>query len=205
MGKTFRTQPDLIVMSCLEFGSLIDQWVWLVGLVIDWLIDGGQLIDRLIELSSPQFSGKPVIKTHLKFVIKMVIICTGMKNALVGLLLICWFPSSGLASSCKPASSSIRGKVLKNHIIKTGSAERIDGCFKQCMGHSGCHSINFYLEERLCELNDQTHASHPEYMKEEPLGNYMVNDFRPATNTPTAKTISFACQQWLVEISTIDW
>lgn len=104
-----------------------------------------------------------------------------MKNALIGLLLICWFPRSGLASSCKPAASSIRGKVLRNHIIKPGSAERVDDCFKQCMGHSGCHSVNFYLEERLCELNDQTHASQREDMREEPLGNYMVNDFRPMT------------------------
>ena len=127
----------------------------------------------------------------------MVVICTGMKNA-IWLLSICWLPRPGVAGSCKPTSSSIRGKVLKNHVIKTGSAERIDDCFKQCMGHSGCHSSNFYQEERLCELNDKTHASHPEDMREEPLANYMVNDFRPITCNKHSD-----CGNYLVCLSTM--
>ena len=100
-----------------------------------------------------------------------------MKYAIV-LLLICWFTSSGMADLCKPASYSVQGQVLKNHTITSGPAERIEECIMQCMDHPGCHSSNFYRKDRVCELNDKTHASHTEDMREEHLTNYMENTFK---------------------------
>ena len=103
-----------------------------------------------------------------------------MKYAIVHLL-ICWFPSSVVGSLCKPASYSVQDQVLKNHTIMAGPAERIVECVMQCIDHPGCHSSNFYHKDRVCELNDKTHASHPEDMREEHFTNYMVNTFRPFT------------------------
>ena len=106
-----------------------------------------------------------------------------MKFACIILLhaLICWFFKMTIASQCKAASYSVQDHVLINHVIKTGPAELIEHCISRCIEHTGCHSSNFYRISKWCELNDKTHASHPEDMRQVPFTNYMENTLRPPT------------------------
>ena len=82
---------------------------------------------------------------------------------------------------CSPctASYSVQGQVLQNHTIKAETAERIGDCMMRCIAYPGCHSSNFYRLDKRCELNDKTHASHPEDMGYKPYTIYTENIFRP--------------------------
>ena len=84
----------------------------------------------------------------------------------------------GIASPCT-VSYSVQGKVLQNHTIKAETAERIEDCMMLCIEYPGCHSSNFYRIDKRCELNDKTHASHPEDMGYKPYTIYTENTFRP--------------------------
>ena len=96
-------------------------------------------------------------------------------------LAISWFAKIAFAGQCKAASYSVQDHVLINHVIKTGPAELIEHCISRCIEHPGCHSSNFYRTKRWCELNDKTHASHPEDMRQVRFTNYMENTLRPFT------------------------
>ena len=85
---------------------------------------------------------------------------------------------NGIASPCT-ASYSVQGQVLQNHTIKAKTAERIEDCMMLCIAYPGCHSSNFYRIDKRCELNDKTHASHPEDMWYKPYTIYTENTFRP--------------------------
>ncbi|XP_068729956.1 lactadherin-like isoform X3 [Montipora capricornis] len=84
---------------------------------------------------------------------------------------------SEFASSCT-ATYSVQGQVLRNHTIKTETADKIEDCIVRCMAYPGCKSSNFYRVDKRCELNDKTHASHPEDMRRELYTNYMINTLR---------------------------
>ena len=102
-------------------------------------------------------------------------------NSILLHMLICCFSEKAIASQCKAASYSVQDHVLINHVIKAGPAELIEHCISRCIKHPGCHSSNFYRKRGWCELNDKTHASHPEDMKQVPFTNYMANTLRPFT------------------------
>ncbi|XP_048583091.1 uncharacterized protein LOC116609801 isoform X2 [Nematostella vectensis] len=73
--------------------------------------------------------------------------------------------------------------ILANHVI-----ERIEGstralCWMACDAKTQCHSINFFLNTKTCELNNVTHLSHPEDMvKDVPGGSYMLYPLHPLFN-----------------------
>ena len=94
------------------------------------------------------------------------------------LLLFFFLSRTTIVTSCT-ASYSVQGQALQNHIIKEETADRIVDCIALCTAHPGCHSSNFYRIDKRCELNDKTHASHPEHMVHVPYTIYMENVFRP--------------------------
>ena len=102
---------------------------------------------------------------------------TGM-NFAVTLLPIFLLSRTTIVTSCT-ASYSVQGQALQNHKFKEETAERIVDCIALCTASPGCHSSNFYRIEKRCELNDKTHASHPEDMVHVPYTIYMENIFRP--------------------------
>ena len=104
---------------------------------------------------------------------------TGM-NFAVTLLPIFLLSRTTTVTSCT-TSYSVQGQVLQNHIFKKETAERIVDCIVLCTAYPGCHSSNFYRIDKRCELNDKTHASHPEDMVHEPYTIYMENIFRPVS------------------------
>ncbi|XP_067031048.1 lactadherin-like [Acropora muricata] len=83
-----------------------------------------------------------------------------------------------IVTSCT-ASYSVQGQALQNHKFKEETAERIVDCIALCTAYPGCHSSNLYRIDKRCELNDKTHASHPEDMIHVPYTIYMENIFRP--------------------------
>lgn len=76
------------------------------------------------------------------------------------ILLLLWQQS--FASTCNSAFS-IPGHVLLDHVIQsfTGTSSA-DSCFDKCEANSSCHSINWYSNTGLCQLNKGTHLSYPE-------------------------------------------
>ena len=102
-------------------------------------------------------------------------------NSILLHMLICSFSKMAIARQCKAASYSVQDHVLINHAIKAGPAELIEHCISRCIEHTGCHSSNFYRISKWCELNDKTHASHHEDMRQVPLTNYMENTLRSLT------------------------
>ncbi|XP_068683930.1 lactadherin-like [Montipora foliosa] len=99
-----------------------------------------------------------------------------MKFAVISLLIYLVLRSE-FASSCT-ATYSVQGQVLRHHTIKTETADKIEDCIWRCMAYPGCKSSNFYRVDKRCELNDKTHASHPEDMTRELYTNYMINTLR---------------------------
>ncbi|XP_067022555.1 lactadherin-like [Acropora muricata] len=96
----------------------------------------------------------------------------------VSLLLFFFLSRTTIVTSCT-ASYSVQGQALQNHIFKDETAEHLADCIALCTAYPGCHSSNFYRIEKRCELNDKTHASHPEDMVHVPYTIYMENIFRP--------------------------
>ena len=110
----------------------------------------------------------------------LVYFLTGM-NFAVTLLPILLLSKTKTVISCT-TSYSVQGQALQNHIFKEETAERLLDCIALCTTSPGCHSSNFYRIEKRCELNDKTHASHPEDMVQVPYTIYMENIFRPCRN-----------------------
>ena len=112
-----------------------------------------------------------------EYILCLLFVLTGM-NFSVTLLPILLILRTTIVTSCT-ASYSVQGQVLQNHTFKTETTERIENCTMLCTAYPGCHSSNFYPIDKRCELNDKTHASHPEDMIHEPYTIYMENIFRP--------------------------
>ena len=102
-------------------------------------------------------------------------------NFSVTLLPIFLLSRTTIVTSCT-ASYSVQGQALQNHKFKEETAERMVDCIALCTAYPGCHSSNFYRIDKRCELNDKTHASHPEDMVHVPYTIYMENIFRPCKN-----------------------
>ncbi|XP_044163578.1 retinoschisin-like [Acropora millepora] len=99
-------------------------------------------------------------------------------NFSVTLLPILLLLRTKIVISCT-ASYSVQGQVLQNQTFKTETAERVENCIMLCIADPGCHSSNFYRIDKRCELNNKTHASHPEDMGYKPNTIYTENTFRP--------------------------
>ena len=99
-------------------------------------------------------------------------------NFSVTLLTIFELLRTTIVTSCT-ASYSVQGQALQNHIFRKETANCLVDCIALCIAYLGCHSSNFYRIDKRCELNDKTHASHPEDMVHVPYTIYMENIFRP--------------------------
>ena len=130
-----------------------------------------------------QRQGEKVTKINLlnrKLTKFLFFVLTGM-NFSVTLLTIFLLLRTTFVTSCR-ASYSVQGQALQNHIFREETANRLVDCIALCTAHPGCHSSNFYRIEKRCELNDKTHASHPEDMVHVPYTIYMENIFRSCRN-----------------------
>ncbi|XP_028517880.1 lactadherin-like [Exaiptasia diaphana] len=72
------------------------------------------------------------------------------------------------------------GQVLLTSVTQShyGNARMIN-CIEKCGDISTCHSINWYRDLGLCQLNNDTHLSYPEGVVSSSTGNYMIYGIHP--------------------------
>ena len=56
---------------------------------------------------------------------------------------------------------SKRGRYLKGHVISSENVKNIGVCYIKCSKDHRCKSINFHIDNSLCELNDADGFTHP--------------------------------------------
>ena len=56
---------------------------------------------------------------------------------------------------------SVWGRYLKDHIILSENVKNVGVCYIQCSMNQRCKSINFHIDNSLCELNDADGFTHP--------------------------------------------
>ncbi|KAK3745569.1 hypothetical protein QZH41_005738 [Actinostola sp. cb2023] len=91
-----------------------------------------------------------------------------------------WQPSD--ANTCNSMYEfNLPYHVLLGHVIQsfhdTSSAE---SCFGKCGDNSSCHSVNWYSNTGLCQLNRGTHLSYPEgLVASDSTASYMLYSLHP--------------------------
>lgn len=77
------------------------------------------------------------------------------------LQLVSWIPHSDATGQCMSQVSIFR-KALKGHTIDKFHVIRPDVCIKRCQIEPRCQSINYVMEENICELNNRSKKVRPE-------------------------------------------
>lgn len=77
------------------------------------------------------------------------------------LQLVSWIPHSDATGQCM-SQVSIFTKALKGHTIDKFHVIRPDVCIKRCQIEPRCQSINYVMEENICELNNRSKKVRPE-------------------------------------------
>ena len=57
--------------------------------------------------------------------------------------------------------SSLYGKMLSGHTLKTVKTAHPWQCTQECTAHDKCQSINYVISAGKCELNDRTKEASP--------------------------------------------
>ena len=83
---------------------------------------------------------------------------------------------SDAAGQCK-SQVSIFMKALTRHTIDMFKVNRPDVCIKRCMNEPKCQSINYVMEEGICELNNRSKEMRPEDYVTDPARIYMTVPF----------------------------
>lgn len=71
--------------------------------------------------------------------------------------------STNVASGqqCKPPEVSVFGKSLKGHTFKKVVVTQSFECQRLCENERKCLSLNFFISEKICELNNMTKEERP--------------------------------------------
>ena len=62
---------------------------------------------------------------------------------------------------CKPSEASVNGKALKGHTFKTSAIQSLFECQVLCDNELKCQSYNYFILNKICELNDRTKEARP--------------------------------------------
>ena len=63
---------------------------------------------------------------------------------------------------CKTSERSVPGKALKGHTWKEFAVRAIFDCQNTCENDPRCASYNYYIPDKVCELNSQTKETRPD-------------------------------------------
>ena len=85
-------------------------------------------------------------------------------------------PQSDATGQCKSQVSIFR-KALRGHMIDKFHVNRPDVCIKRCQIERRCQSINYVMEENICELNNRSKEVRPEDYVTDPGRIYMTVPF----------------------------
>ncbi len=78
------------------------------------------------------------------------------------------------AGQCHQKEPSVEQMVLRGHAFKTFKVGWPAECFLRCDEEVKCQSYNFYLGQKVCELNDRTKEARPEDFVPDGAGFYMT-------------------------------
>ena len=77
---------------------------------------------------------------------------------------------------CKTSERSVPGKALKGHTFKEFAVRAIVDCQNTCENDPRCASYNYYVPDKVCELNSQTKETRPDDFVTDELRFYMRRD-----------------------------
>ena len=63
---------------------------------------------------------------------------------------------------CQVQSLSVYGHHLANHVISKRASSGLTECVMMCSDEFRCKSLNFRVNDKLCDLNDADRFTHPE-------------------------------------------
>ena len=66
------------------------------------------------------------------------------------------------AQECKKDEHAIFGMMLRRHTFKKLKSSIAVECNRACKDDFRCHSFNYLITEKLCELNNRTKEARPE-------------------------------------------
>ena len=84
--------------------------------------------------------------------------------------------SEAAGGLCKTSERSVPGKALKGHTFKEFAVRAIVDCQNTCENDPRCASYNYYIPDKVCELNSQTKETRPDDFVTDELRFYMRRD-----------------------------
>ena len=81
-----------------------------------------------------------------------------------------------VAGLCKTSERSVPGKALKGHTFKEFAVRAIVECQNTCENDPRCASYNYYIPDKVCELNSQTKETRTDDFVTDELRFYMRRD-----------------------------
>jgi len=77
-------------------------------------------------------------------------------------LILCQTVSATAAQTCSGAVLSFSGMMLKEHTFNKTKVRNWPQCIKACNDDIRCQSLNYAIDEGICELNKRTKDAKPE-------------------------------------------
>ena len=77
-------------------------------------------------------------------------------------LILCQTVSVTSAQTCSGAVLSVSGMMLKGHTFNKTKVRNWPQCIKACNDDIRCQSLNYAIDEGICELNKRTKDAKPE-------------------------------------------
>ena len=84
--------------------------------------------------------------------------------------------SEAVGALCKTSERSVPGKGLKGHTFKEFAVRAIVDYQNTCENDPRCASYNYYIPDKVCELNSQTKETRPDDFVTDELRFYMRRD-----------------------------
>lgn len=97
-------------------------------------------------------------------------------TAAISLYLVSRIPHVKAAGQCGTQTSNY-GSALKRHTFETFKVNRPDVCITRCQNEPRCQSLNYVMEEGICELNSKSKETRPHYYVTDPRRIYMTVHF----------------------------
>lgn len=67
---------------------------------------------------------------------------------------------------CNAVTSSRHGFFLKGHVFESFTTERVAFCYSACNTNPACQSLNYNLDNKICEFNSESSRSQPNSFQE---------------------------------------
>ena len=146
-------------------------------------MEGIKLPIKTAALSQPRSVFKHRVAAMLILILSKKMICLitfsefADSKMSLGLFTICLIfrlhGSDAAGRLCKTSERSVPGKALEGHTFKEFAVRAIVDCQNTCKNHPRCARYNYYIPDKVCELNSQTKETRPDDFVTDELRFYM--------------------------------